>query len=559
MPPRPEELLSRNLSALASRDRVRAERLCLPMSDDRLAAGPDGRPHVRFHGGLVPLTVEQGAVQAAASAVRSNEEPVILGLGLGELALALLLRKDIPNVTVYERDPWLIRRFLSRVDCGRSLNSGRLRLRFASDLVEELPRWRKRPVLEHPVLGTLYDLERQALRAGLSDRRMLVLDGGPLVPELCSELRRLGWSPLPWETTSLAVEELELWIDTARPEAIFAVNLHPGLAEACARAKLPLLVWDVDPRPEPVPRADASTRGIHAFCWRRERIVEFRRAGYVNVHYLALGAQADRVELPEPTPSERASWSAPITYAGSSLVGSGHDARRQFLDLYALWAGGDIEAARQEGEAFLDEALLVQQAEYDRYVLGDELEARMPGFLAAMRRRVDTTDPVLLAAEMAAADRRIFIVANLAQVGIHVWGDEGWRAVEEHGANYRGTAADRATLTRIYQLGGVQVDIGRLNQQDAVNMRVFEVLADGGFVLAEDNAALRDLFEVGTEVVAWKGIQDLFEKVEHFLAHPDEAAAIAARGRARVLRDHTLRHRVVSMLTTAGIQPGLKS
>ena len=548
-----DDLLSRNLSALASRDRVRAERLCLPVANDRVVPGPDGRPHLRYHGTLIALPVDEAVVQGVADSVPANGEPVLFGLGLGELALKLLLRPDLPNVTIYERDPWLIRLFLSRVDCGRSLNSGRLRLRFASDFVEELPRWRKRPVLEHPVLGPIYDMERTILREGLKDRRVLVVDGGLLVAELSDELRRLGWSVLPWEVTLLAVEELELVAETTRPDAVFAVNLVQGLAEACARTRLPLIVWEIDPRLDPLHRVDASTRGCHIFCWRRERITDFRRAGFVHVHYLPLAASPERGAQGEPTAAEVERYAAPLTFVGSSMVANGHDCRRQFLDLYGLWAGGDPEAGRAEGEALLDEALTLQQAEYDRYILPDELEARMPGFLSAMRRRSDVPDPVSLAAEMAAADRRIFIVANLGQVGVRVWGDEGWKVTEEHGVRYRGPAGHRVEISRIYRLGGLQIDIGRIYQRDIVTLRVFEALASGGFVLAEDNEALRELFDVGAEIVAWSTVEELFEKVEHFLAHPEEAAVIAQRGQARVLREHTITHRVAAMLSAASI------
>jgi spore maturation protein CgeB len=41
---------------------------------------------------------------------------------------------------------------------------------------------------------------------------------------------------------------------------------------------------------------------------------------------------------------------------------------------------------------------------------------------------------------------------------------------------------------------------------------------------------------------------ELRERVRHYLAHPDERAALAAAGRRRVLAEHTYRHRMERLL-----------
>ena len=71
-------------------------------------------------------------------------------------------------------------------------------------------------------------------------------------------------------------------------------------------------------------------------------------------------------------------------------------------------------------------------------------------------------------------------------------------------------------------------------QDDIVTMRVFDVLACGGFVLAERSSALAELFEIGAEVDCYASADELEAKVAHYLAHPDSARAIARRGREAV-------------------------
>ena len=49
---------------------------------------------------------------------------------------------------------------------------------------------------------------------------------------------------------------------------------------------------------------------------------------------------------------------------------------------------------------------------------------------------------------------------------------------------------------------------------------------------------LRELFEPD-EVVSFRDVRELRSLVSHYLAHDDERIAVAARARARALRDHT--------------------
>lgn len=71
------------------------------------------------------------------------------------------------------------------------------------------------------------------------------------------------------------------------------------------------------------------------------------------------------------------------------------------------------------------------------------------------------------------------------------------------------------------------------------NMRLYETTGMGALLLTEAAPNLSELFEPDREVVAYDSLDDLIEKARHFMAHEDEAAAIAGAGHARTMRDHT--------------------
>lgn len=81
-------------------------------------------------------------------------------------------------------------------------------------------------------------------------------------------------------------------------------------------------------------------------------------------------------------------------------------------------------------------------------------------------------------------------------------------------------------------------------EDNANNMRLYEATGVGSLLLTDAKQNLGELFEVGREVVAYQDEDEFVEAVEHYLAHEDERAAIAAAGQRRTLRDHTYAERM---------------
>ena len=84
-----------------------------------------------------------------------------------------------------------------------------------------------------------------------------------------------------------------------------------------------------------------------------------------------------------------------------------------------------------------------------------------------------------------------------------------------------------------------------------LNLRNFEVLSAGGFLLTDrlaEASGIDLLFEDGAEFATYSSEEELLEKARHFLSHPEEAAAIAARGHHRYLQEHLPQMKAAAIL-----------
>jgi spore maturation protein CgeB len=83
---------------------------------------------------------------------------------------------------------------------------------------------------------------------------------------------------------------------------------------------------------------------------------------------------------------------------------------------------------------------------------------------------------------------------------------------------------------------------------DAINPRVFEIAACGGFQLCDPCKGLENYFDFESELPVYRDLHELRQQIDYYLAHPDERQAIAQRARERALSEHTYEKRAQQML-----------
>lgn len=77
----------------------------------------------------------------------------------------------------------------------------------------------------------------------------------------------------------------------------------------------------------------------------------------------------------------------------------------------------------------------------------------------------------------------------------------------------------------------------------AGNMRLFEATGIGSCLLTDNKTNLNDLFNVGTEVIAYENVDDCIEKAKWLLENETEREKIALAGKKRTLSEHTVEKR----------------
>lgn len=129
--------------------------------------------------------------------------------------------------------------------------------------------------------------------------------------------------------------------------------------------------------------------------------------------------------------------------------------------------------------------------------------------------------------------------------GLVIYGNRAWRPPLDRACRGKIAAED---LPRLYSSAQVNLNahISEHVRWDTVNLRVYDVLACGGFLISDRTPTLEA--EFGEAVVCTDGDEDLWAKLVHFLGDPEARRVLGERGRRLVCSDHTYASRVNTVL-----------
>ena len=386
-----------------------------------------------------------------------------------------------------------------------------------------------------PLLGRL---ARPRLRA--EQLRILILNTGYyLVREIGEAARRLGH-----ETLDLAVPDRETGSATTlgdllmaaaewKPDFVLTVN-HLGfdrqgiLAGMLAEMRLPVASWFVD-SPELIlaPHPATVTDACSLFVWDRAFVPEMRALGFAHVHFLPLAAD-ERLFSPPPAPAPATG----LSFVGNSMMGPVEDYARR---LGWVEPPAAVQRAARRFMAGPDRTPRHGLAAEGVYDLPECRDLTPQG----------RADLEALTIWLATRDYRFAVAEALTELRPLLVGDDGWRRIGgPERFRFHGPLDYYRDLPGFYPACAVNLNITSLQMKTAVNQRVFDVPACGAFLLTDHRPGIEDLFVPDLEAVWYREPEEAAELAAYFLAHPRARGDVARRARARVLAEHTYRHRL---------------
>ena len=153
--------------------------------------------------------------------------------------------------------------------------------------------------------------------------------------------------------------------------------------------------------------------------------------------------------------------------------------------------------------------------------------------------------------------RRIFVIEGIRD-HVTVYGNRWQRNFPLMSDTLRSRITDKTVwgdeLLELMGKSKILLNITRsdfFGTETGVNLRIFEALAAGCFLLTDHCEELAELFAVGKEIESYRSSAELAEKAGYYLNNKDARLAIARNGHAAFLAAHTWQARIEQLLMPA--------
>ena len=143
------------------------------------------------------------------------------------------------------------------------------------------------------------------------------------------------------------------------------------------------------------------------------------------------------------------------------------------------------------------------------------------------------------------------ILSRLDQFDLKMWSTApAWlvNRLEKSSAGSAIVLDDKVRAVRAARIALNPLHYGEIN---SLNCRAFELAGCGAFQLITSKPVLSEHFTPGVELDAFRSVDELIEKIHHYLRHPEQAVEMARMGQIRAHREHTYEIRLRDLFRVA--------
>lgn len=321
-----------------------------------------------------------------------------------------------------------------------------------------------------------------------------------------------------------------------RPDFILTVN-HLGFDEEgvltsfLESIEMPIASWYVDSPSLIVGAFEKNVSPyVSIFLWDRSYINDMKAIGFESVLHLPLATDET---VFSPLRNKRSSqYSCDVGFVGNSLIESVdwwfNKVEKRFYSLINELAE-KLSSSNKTTKSILKQLDEIASTENLSKI-----------------ERMNLEGAVLWKASML---YRLSCVKMLEGFDTTVCGDNGWiNLLRENKIRLLPPLNYYKDLPYFY--GNCKINFNTTSRQmrTGVNQRVFDAPACGAFLLTDYQEEIEELFKVGEEIVVYRDKREIQDLVKYYLKHDKKRETIARRGRARVLKDHTYKHRLLRLL-----------
>ncbi|MCR5145566.1 MAG: DUF3880 domain-containing protein [Lachnospiraceae bacterium] len=360
------------------------------------------------------------------------------------------------------------------------------------------------------------------------------------------EIDEISQNLLNYDVDEEFAERLEKQIHENDYDFVFSVNYFGMISDVCQNNNILYVAWSCDSPMISMHHESVYNSCNRIFVFDRANCLEFENMGVKNVYYLPLAAGVERIDELLNTKdaiNSKCFYECDISFVGSLYERNNYDELYDKLSDYLKgYFDGLIEAKWDCSDISLMDKMLTPDVlnELEKYFefkpssersfsdLGLVFSNNTLGFKIARTQRKNN----------------LIELSKRRKVALFTGSD----ASDLIRVDNRGPVDYWKEMPRVFVGSKINLNMTIPNIRTGIPLRVWDILASGGFLISNNQAEIPYFFENGRDIVTYSCQEELIELVDYYMSRDEERESIAKRATEKMRKYHTFDDRIANIL-----------
>ncbi len=322
-----------------------------------------------------------------------------------------------------------------------------------------------------------------------------------------------------WEEDEEFLAALEKKVQDRRFDAVFSINYNPLITLICKKHDIPYISWVYD-SPMHIRKLEPLKENCnYCFSFDRGFVDAMNRDGYPMQYHILAGDTSSFFD------DKIKEYKYDISMVGNSY----QTEYAHYMSPLSAKDRGYLEGilaaqSKLNGAYILPE--LIDTSLLER--LNQQYEKASQGEVHIEKRELE----FLLAREITRRERlsALTLLGNHYQVDWFT-GDEQNNA---NGLHVHPAIGYYQEMPQVFSSSKINLNISLKTIYSGIPLRVFDILASGGFLITNYQSELEQYFTPGKELIVYHNLEELYMLVEYYMKHDEQRCQIAKNGYQKV-------------------------
>lgn len=332
-------------------------------------------------------------------------------------------------------------------------------------------------------------------------------------------------------------------------DIIFSINYYPVLSQIANAYKLLYFSWIVDAPVLELYSKTIKNRCNRVFMFDSELYNEISKYNPYNIFYLPLAADCEFYQnvINNASNDDLERFTHDISFVGSLYTEKcQYDSVGHISDRTRGYLNGIMRAQEKIYGYYFIEDLLADDLVEEFKINYNEFYQGFEGDFITDKRILSQ----FYIGNKITAMERIDTFKQLSEIyNIDIYTASDTRLLPK--LNDHGTIMTHTQMPIVFNRSIININPTSKPIRSGIPLRIFDILACGGFVLSNYQKDLLEIFSTGEDLDIYSSIDELKDKIGYYLSHKKFCSEISHAGYEKVLKCHTYPIRLQEMFELA--------